>query len=87
KLASDVLGLAPQKIKFEMGDSNLPPGIMQGGSGTTSSLGTTVNNACVTIKKKLTELVKDNSLFHTENIHEVKLNDLVFENGYMALAP
>lgn len=86
KLASDVLGTPAAKIRFEMGDSALPPGIMQGGSGTTSSLGTTVNNACVTLKKKLAELAKNNPVFHTENIHDVKPEDLVFENGYMALA-
>ncbi len=37
KLASDVLGLPAGNIKFEMGDSNLPPGPEQGGSGTTST--------------------------------------------------
>ena len=58
----------------------------QGGSGTTSSLGTTVNNATVTLKQKLVDLVKQTSFFHTENIHEVDLKDLVFENGYIMLA-
>lgn len=85
-LASQKFGIAPDKIKFEMGDSKLPPGIFQGGSGTTSSLGTTVNNAAITLKQKLVELVKQTSLFHTEKIHEVDLKDLVFENGFMMLA-
>ena len=61
-----------QNIRFEMGDSNLPPGPFQGGSGTTSTLGTAVHNVCVNMKKKLAELVKDNSVFHTELIHTVK---------------
>ena len=85
KLASDVFGLSPDKIKFELGDSKYPPGIFQGGSGTTSTLGTTVNNACITIKKKLAELVKDNSVFHTEIIHRVELTDIVFSNDFMSL--
>jgi xanthine dehydrogenase YagR molybdenum-binding subunit len=86
KLASDKFGIPADRIKFVMGDSNLPPGIFQGGSGTTSSLGTTVNNAAVTLKQKLTELAKQATIFHTEKIHEVDLKDLVFENGYMMLA-
>ena len=86
KLASDKFGIPTDKIKFVMGDSNLPPGIVQGGSGTTSSLGTTVNNAMLTLKQKLTDLVKQTSIFHTEKIHEVDLKDLVFENGYVMLA-
>lgn len=86
KLASDKFGISPENIRFEMGDSNLPPGILQGGSGTTSSLGTTVNNAAVTFRKKLTDIVKQTSVFHTEKIHEVDLKDLKFENGYMMLA-
>jgi len=86
KLASDKFGIPADKIKFIMGDSNLPPGINQGGSGTTSSLGTTVNNAVVTLKQKLIDIVKQTSVFHTEKIHDVDLKDLVFENGYMMLA-
>ncbi|HEY6504909.1 MAG TPA: xanthine dehydrogenase family protein molybdopterin-binding subunit [Chitinophagaceae bacterium] len=86
KLASDTLGLSPKNIKFEMGDTNLPPGPMQGGSGTTSTLGTAVNNVCVSMKKKLAELVKDNAVFHTATIHTVKMEDLLFEDGYMLLA-
>ncbi|MEI9809398.1 MAG: xanthine dehydrogenase family protein molybdopterin-binding subunit [Bacteroidota bacterium] len=86
KLASDTLGLSARYIKFEMGDSNLPPGPMQGGSGTTSTLGTAVSNVCVSIKKKLAELIKDNPIFHTELIHSVKPEDLLFEDGYMMLS-
>lgn len=86
KLASETFGIAPNKIRFEIGDSRMPPGIFQGGSGTTSSLGTTVSNASVSMKKKLSDLVKDNSLFHTETVHEADLKNLVFENGYIMLA-
>jgi xanthine dehydrogenase YagR molybdenum-binding subunit len=86
KLASDTFGLSDRKIKFEMGDTNLPPGPMQGGSGTTSTLGTAVFNVCVSMKKKLADLVKDNSIFHTEIVHNVKPEDLNFENGVMMLA-
>jgi len=86
KLASDTLGLSHQYITFEMGDSNLPPGPIQGGSGTTSALGSAVFDVCTKLKQKLAELIKDNPVFHTEVVHAVKVEDLVFENGYMLLA-
>jgi xanthine dehydrogenase YagR molybdenum-binding subunit len=86
KLASDTFGIPANKIRFELGDTKLPPGIMQGGSGTTSSLGTTVNNASISMKKKIAELLRENSMFHTEKVHEVKAEDLLFENGYVMLA-
>jgi xanthine dehydrogenase YagR molybdenum-binding subunit len=85
KLASDVFGIPPSKIKFELGDSNYPPGPAQGGSGTTSALGTAVNNVCQNMKQKLVDLIKNNSVFHTETIHTVKPEDIVFEEGYMML--
>lgn len=86
KLASDKFGLPANKIKFVMGDSDLPPGIFQGGSGTMSSLGTTVNNAMLTLKQMLVDILKTTSIFHTEKIHEVDLKDLVFEDGNVMLA-
>jgi len=38
------------------------------------------------VRKKLADLVKENSIFHTELIHSVKPEDLLYENGYMILA-
>jgi xanthine dehydrogenase YagR molybdenum-binding subunit len=86
QIAMQHMGLPVNKVTFELGDSSLPPGPTQGGSSTTSTLGSAVNDVCVSLKKKLAELVKDNSIFHTENVHNVTAADLVFENGYMALA-
>lgn len=86
KLASDTLGLHPRNIKFQMGDSNLPPGIFQGGSGTTSTVGAAVHNVCVSMKTRLAELVKDNPVFHTADIHTPTMENLVFEDGHVALS-
>jgi xanthine dehydrogenase YagR molybdenum-binding subunit len=85
QIAAEAMALSPKKIKFELGDSSLPPGPTQGGSGTTSTLGTAVHATCTSLKKKLAELVSNNPVFHTENIHNVKMEDLVFENGFIAL--
>ena len=86
QIASRVMGLPPKKITFELGDSSYPPGPTQGGSSTTSTLGSAVNDVCISLKKKLVELAKDNTVFHTENIHNVTIDDLIFEEGYLRLA-
>ena len=74
QIASDVMGLSPKKIKFELGDSSFPPGPTQGGSSTTATLGTTVHNACESLKKKLVGLLKTQE-------SEIKLEDVQFANG------
>ncbi|MDQ6755375.1 MAG: xanthine dehydrogenase family protein molybdopterin-binding subunit [Bacteroidota bacterium] len=86
KLASETFGIAASKIKFEMGDSDLPPGPGQFGSQTTSALGTAVSNASESWRKKLAGIAKGLSFFHTEKIHEADLKDFVFENGNMILS-
>ena len=85
QIASAVMGVPFKKTTFELGDSSLPPGPTQGGSTTTSTLGSAVNDVCLSLKKKLFELAKDNPVFHTATIHNVALNDLLFENGSIFL--
>jgi xanthine dehydrogenase YagR molybdenum-binding subunit len=79
------MGLPTRKISFELGDSSMPPGPTQGGSSTTSTLGSAVHDVCVSLQKKLVELVKDNPVFHTQDIHTVTPEDLIFENGFISL--
>ncbi len=85
KLASETFGIPTNKIKFEMGDSDLPPGPGQFGSQTTSALGSAVSNASDNWKKKLVDLAKTTSYFHTEKIHTADLKDFKFENGIISL--
>jgi xanthine dehydrogenase YagR molybdenum-binding subunit len=85
QIAAETLRMPPKQIKFELGDSSFPPGPTQGGSGTTSTLGTAVHATCESLKKKIAELVSNHPVFHTENVHSVKIEDLVFENGVIAL--
>jgi xanthine dehydrogenase YagR molybdenum-binding subunit len=85
QIASSAMGVPFKKTTFELGDSSFPPGPTQGGSTTTSTLGSAVNDVCFSLKKKLFELAKDNPVFHTQNIHIVKPEDIVFENGSMSL--
>src|SRR5690606_16099852 len=71
---------------FEMGNSSLPPGPTQGGSATTSSLGSAVYEACDDLKKKLIALaIKQKDAFHTAKIHDLKESDLEFHDGRVVL--
>jgi xanthine dehydrogenase YagR molybdenum-binding subunit len=81
KLASDTIGLPTNKVRFEMGDSSLPTGPIQGGSGTTSTVGAAVSNVCLALKKKLAEAAKGASLFS----NDVAFEDLAFEGGNISL--
>ena len=82
-IASEQMGLKPGNIKVQMGSTGLPPGITQGGSAVTASVGSAVFEACTEMKAKIATLAgKEGSPFHTANMHEIKTEDLVFsENG------
>ena len=56
KIAAEAMQMPIAKVKFKLGDSDLPPGPSQGGSGTTSTVGSAVDLACRTIQQKLKEL-------------------------------
>lgn len=78
KVANKSLGIPLNKIKFDLGESDLPPGPTQGGSTTTSTLGSAVYDACEAIKDELLKL--QSNPFGTST-----KDDLVFENGNITL--
>ncbi len=55
-IAAEFLGLKPENVKFELGDTKLPPAPQQGGSWTTASIGTAAHGAAMNIKQKLFDL-------------------------------
>jgi xanthine dehydrogenase YagR molybdenum-binding subunit len=81
-IAAESFGLSPDKISFELGDSLLPPGPTQGGSTTTSTLGSAVHDVCVALKQKMCNLLitKEGSGF-TNAAPE----SLVFAKGFITL--
>jgi xanthine dehydrogenase YagR molybdenum-binding subunit len=81
-IASEVFGLSPHKITFELGDSSLPPGPTQGGSTTTSTLGSAVHDVCVALHQKMAELVttKPGSV-----LQNAKLEELHFAKEFITL--
>jgi len=53
QVAADVLGVADEQIRVELGDSDLPSGPMSGGSVTTGSAGSAVHMAAMALREKL----------------------------------
>jgi len=79
-IAHNVLGIAKEKIRFELGDSSLPDAPGQGGSVTTASVGSAVNDVCEAIKKQLVTIAAA-----TNEFKDVKAEELVFADGKLSL--
>ena len=76
-IASKVLNIPGDKIKFELGDSSLPPAPSQGGSATLSTVGSAVNDVCVALKATVAELAANSNMDATSNFVDVlKKNNL-----------
>lgn len=76
-IASKLMNISAEKISFELGDSSLPPAPSQGGSTTLSTVGTAVNDVCVSLKSTITELAANSNMDATSNFVEVlKKNNL-----------
>ncbi|MBB4802290.1 xanthine dehydrogenase YagR molybdenum-binding subunit [Flavobacterium nitrogenifigens] len=75
-IGAEVIGLPAENVIIEMGKSGLPKGPTQGGSATTSSVGSAVHDACNLLLSKVIELASKNPVFKG-----IPLSDLAFENG------
>jgi xanthine dehydrogenase YagR molybdenum-binding subunit len=73
-IAAKKLGLPIEKVKFVLGDSNLPNAPSQGGSITTASVGTAVQECSQIVLKKLFDLAKS-------DFGDAKFEDVKIENG------
>ncbi|HEY4123641.1 MAG TPA: xanthine dehydrogenase family protein molybdopterin-binding subunit [Rhizomicrobium sp.] len=51
-VAADKLGMAPENVSVEVGDSDLPPAPVAGGSNSTASVGNAVAKACEAVLSK-----------------------------------
>ncbi len=83
QIAADASGIAPENIRFELGDAALPPAPGQFGSHTVASVGAAVHDTCVTLKQQLVNLA-----FSTPGspFAHAKLTDLVADGGTVHLA-
>ena len=56
QVAADASGIAPESIRFELGDATLPPAPGQFGSHTTASIGAAVHAACTALRQQVLAL-------------------------------
>ncbi len=75
-IGADVTGISTENVIIEMGKSGLPKGPTQGGSATTSSVGSAVNDSCQLLVKKIIDLALLNPTFKN-----TKADDLSFVDG------
>jgi len=83
QIAADASGVAPENIRFELGDAAFPPAPGQFGSHTVASVGAAVHDACVALRQQLVNLAfsAPNSPFA-----KAKLTELVADGGTVRLA-
>jgi xanthine dehydrogenase YagR molybdenum-binding subunit len=81
-IAAEVMNMPQRAVSFQLGNTDFPPGPTQGGSGTTSTLGSAVHDVCTALKDKLRELAAKS---HHTMLEHAKPEDFVFENGQLSL--
>ena len=81
-ISAEYLGLAPDKVKFELGDTNLPQAPVQGGSFTTASVGSAAHGAALNIKQKLFDMALKEM---NSPLAGAKADDTELANGVLRL--
>jgi xanthine dehydrogenase YagR molybdenum-binding subunit len=82
QIAADKLSLPLNRVKFELGDSNLPKAPVSGGSTTSGSVGGAVAQACSAALAELIEIARAQA---KSPLHGAAAEDIVAENGMLAL--
>jgi xanthine dehydrogenase YagR molybdenum-binding subunit len=75
-IAHELLGIPVNSIRFELGDSSLPTAGSQGGSTTTSTVGSAVYETCAALRENLLAI-----LTKTEGFEGVKADEIVFADN------
>ena len=75
-IGAEITGLPVENVVIEMGKSGLPKGPTQGGSATTSSVGSAVHDACNLLVSKAIGLAAENPVFKN-----LTADDLTLANG------
>ncbi|WP_299762081.1 xanthine dehydrogenase family protein molybdopterin-binding subunit [uncultured Pontibacter sp.] len=83
QIAADALGVQPDKIRFELGNSAFPDSPKQGGSSTINSVGSAVRAACLELKQKLQQLAAARS---GTAFSAAKPEDISIADGSITLA-
>ena len=78
QIAADTLGVAPQKVKFRLGDTMLPETPVSGGSMTAASTGSAVYLSAQALREKLTQMAITDA---KSPLSGASAQEIAFENG------
>ena len=80
-MGAEFMQLPTNKVSFELGDTDLPNGPTQGGSGTTSAIGTAINVVCGALKQTLKEM----AIANVPAFANLKPEALKYEQGIISV--
>ncbi len=81
QIASDAMGMAPERIRFQLGNSTFPEAGNQGGSSTVNSVGPAVANVCKALQQKLVDLAASS----VPDFKGATLEQVTFNDGVLAM--
>jgi xanthine dehydrogenase YagR molybdenum-binding subunit len=80
QIAADALGLSPEKVRFELGDSAMPEAPVSGGSCTAASVGPAVREAAAGARSKLIGIALNDP---ASPLFRARADDVVIDNGWL----
>jgi CO/xanthine dehydrogenase Mo-binding subunit len=83
QVAADTLGLPLERVRFELGDTTMPPAPLQGGSGLTAALGSAVHAACRQLLRAFVELAAGSP---ASPLHGCTVQDVTATEGRISAA-
>jgi xanthine dehydrogenase YagR molybdenum-binding subunit len=83
QIAADALGLPVDRVRFELGDTDMPPTPASVGSATASSTGPAVNAAAMAARQKLVQLAMADT---ASPLHGAREDDIRTADGRLSLA-
>ncbi|MGI5293080.1 xanthine dehydrogenase family protein molybdopterin-binding subunit [Nonomuraea polychroma] len=78
QLAAELLGLDISRVRFDLGDSDMPYSPQAGGSGLTGALGNAVHAACRRLVREFLDLVRDDA---ESPLRGAELGDVTVSEG------
>ena len=82
QIAADALGLPAARVKFDLGDSKMPPAPVEGGSMTVASVGSAVHEAALAARHKVLALASGDN---TSPLHRAEPDGVEAADGRLFL--
>jgi xanthine dehydrogenase YagR molybdenum-binding subunit len=83
QMTAMLVGLPFERVKFELGDTNLPPGGVSGGSATTAGLGQALSEAAGKLREAMLKRAQENS---ASPLTGLTPDQVVFQGGRIVAA-